>query len=177
MNLPERDINHNDDREQQGQVACCNCGHSSDPVWSENYKGWRRIWHCESCGALIKARQRSYLREVLLFLPVLFLVTPFFGIVVYLAGMISENLARLLFLISLINWPFFAWALTRATIDRFFGQVMTVNVEPHGICLRCDYDLNGTIGDHCPECGAPTTGVRDAIEKWRKSGPQSVIKL
>ena len=32
------------------------------------------------------------------------------------------------------------------------------------ICARCDYDLRGTDGDHCPECGAPP---RLQADEWR----------
>ncbi len=174
MTLPNRLVNHNSGREQQGHAVCCNCGHRADPVWTETSCGWRRIWYCESCGALIKALQRFYFREMLLFFPVLLLVAPFFGIVVYLADLISGYLAKFLFLSSLIIWPFFAWALTRAIVDRYFDSRTTTTVEPHGHCLRCDYDLNGTIGDRCPECGTSAVHVLEAIKKWRSRSPVAV---
>ena len=41
-------------------------------------------------------------------------------------------------------WPVFAWGVRRARWVRW---------RRRGWCLACGYDLRGTEGDRCPECG------------------------
>jgi len=52
----------------------------------------------------------------------------------------------------------------RATI---LSESMTENVEPHGHCFKCGYNLNYSVSDRCSECGAPVSAIMDAITKWK----------
>lgn len=54
----------------------------------------------------------------------------------------------------------------RAILRIHRQQETKVRVQPHAMqstCLECGYDIRGTPGLHCPECGAPIPG-RDEQE-------------
>ena len=50
-------------------------------------------------------------------------------------------------------------ALEHREIDRMLGDPWCLEIPP--TCLRCGYDLSGTGGNRCPECG--TVYVRSVV--------------
>jgi hypothetical protein len=57
----------------------------------------------------------------------------------------------------LVQWVVtvpFPWLLAVASIPCVLWLVMRLRRHPSGFCRRCDYDLRGSPGPTCPECGA-----------------------
>jgi hypothetical protein len=40
----------------------------------------------------------------------------------------------------------------KRTAILIMGDLSTKGIRPH-LCLNCEYDLKGSVADHCPECG------------------------
>jgi len=152
-------------RWMRGEVACCACGCWHARVNSQTAQNGRDKWYCGYCGALIRPARRQWARKFLLLLFLLMLAFPF--IVRVLNGFTDDLFLSVLFLIF-AGWFFFLGFVTIFLSRRYGRALQTRLVEPHGHCLQCDYNLRGTVGDVCPECGAPAKHVIVAITKWRR---------
>ena len=159
-----------------GQVTCSHCGHWSRPVYHDQLSGKRVIWYCRSCGALLVPSTRSALTEAALFFILAALTFP---------------------VVIMLPNQFYAWPhspplwlnLTVGCLDLLLCGMattylnlaviqtnMTRTIEPHGLCLKCEYNLNHANHDRCPECGTPASDVVAAIAKWKRRAPVGTVQ-
>jgi hypothetical protein len=63
-----------------------------------------------------------------------------------------------LFIVLAVRWR------NRTIFLRIMRQLKERGIRPH-LCLNCEYDLKGSVADHCPECGVALAPVDAGLDR------------
>ena len=100
--------------------------------------------------------------------PLILLGIALFFVVSIFNGFMRDHYGRVVALIA--EWSVYAVLIftsiffTRFRFRRMNPRVMVrlkkLKIRPH-FCLCCEYNLKGSVADHCPECGAGLAPVAE----------------
>ncbi|MFI4861357.1 MAG: hypothetical protein ACIAXF_11815 [Phycisphaerales bacterium JB063] len=87
----------------------------------------------------------------------------------HFGGAASALVMVVLITLAVYGGSWFIKRRNRRVGDRVMSYLERQGIRPH-LCLNCEYDLKGSVSEHCPECGTALAPVM--VEHEGDTSPQ-----